>query len=307
MKNRLITVIGIVSLLGPTLPAQAWFATQGHDEITRTAVALLPVASPGCNGREVTEACWTSLFRLEAEALAGASVAPDLFKPRQAAPQLDAQENPEHYVDLELFAGRSLPAQRYEYFAALREVGVAPERIGVLPYAITEWTQRLTVTFAQLRRDPLSPGLRAQSVILAGILSHYAADLAQPLHTSIHHNGRALPPDYESPRTGIHYAIDGVLGKTSPTLPPDAPVAEPFEDLWTAVLTQLAESHSHVTTVYSFETAPASGEIDLESEAVRAFAQERFEIATRFVARLWVTAWEDSAEMTLPGWYAGGP
>jgi len=307
MKNRLITVIGIVSLLGPTLPAHAWFATQGHDEITRAAVALLPPAAAGCAGEAATDACFSSLFRLEAEALAAASVAPDLFKPDEAAPQLDAQESAEHYIDLELFQGRSLPSHRYEYLAALREIGVEPERIGVLPYAVVEWTQRLTVTFAALRRDPRHSGLRAQALTYAGILSHYAGDMVQPLHTSIHHNGWAEPPRYESPRTGIHFAIDGLIRNLPPTLPPDPPPVEPFADLWTAVLAQLAESHSHVAAIYSFETAPGSGEIDLESEAVRAFAQERFEVATRFVARLWVTAWEDSAEMTLPGWYRGGP
>ena len=301
-RFQLATVAAVAISLLP-LPALAWFATQGHDEISRAAASLLPPAAAGCDGRETTDACFTSLFRLEADALAAASVSPDLFKLEKLVPQLDVQESPEHYIDLELFEGGSLPPDRYQYLAALRAIDVEPARIGVLPYAIVEWTQRLTVAFTALRRDPLDPAWRAQALTYAGILSHYAGDLVQPLHTSIHHNGMAEPPLYESPRTGIHFAIDGLIRDAAPALPPDSPPAEPFEDLWSAVLAQLAESHSHVAAIYGFETAPASGEVDLESEAVRAFAQARFELAARFVASLWVTAWENSAEMEMPGWY----
>lgn len=296
-------ILTLAILLWPPLPAHAWFATQGHDEITRAATSLLPPPKAGCVGPEATDACFSSLFRADAEAMASSSIFPDLFKLEAVVPQLDVAESPEHYIDLELFQGGALPADRYRYLAALREIGVAPEQIGVLPYTVVEWTQRLTVTFAALRRDPRNRGLRAQALTFAGILSHYAGDLAQPLHTSVHHNGRAEPPDYETPKTGIHFAIDGLIRDLDPSLPPDAAAAEPFEDLWSAVLTQLAESHSQVETVYGFETAPGSGAIDLESEAVRAFARDRFETAARLVASLWLTAWEDSAEIELPGWY----
>ena len=59
-----------------------------------------------------------------------------------------------------------------------------------LPYSIAEWTQRLTIAFAEHRNDPENPHVRAKCLVFAGILSHYAADLHMPLHTSIHWDGR---------------------------------------------------------------------------------------------------------------------
>lgn len=283
--------------LGSATPAASWFADGGHDRITAAAVELLPPEMPRFFRKSCAKRwCWKA-----GDALSEAAKSPDAFKV-DALVQLHAQESPEHYIDLELFGGDPLPPERYAYVEALVDKEVAPERIGFLPYAIAEWSQRLTMTFLRLRRHPGDPGLEAQALTYGGILAHYAEDLAQPLHTSIHHNGRAEPPDWKSPRTGIHFAVDALVGDLEPTLPEDSTDVDAFDDLWSGILTALEESHRMVDDVYALETEPGSGEVDPGSPEARRFTRERYEAAARFTARLWLTAWERSGELELPEW-----
>ncbi len=275
--------------------AFAW-VVPGHSRITRAAMSILPDSMP-------------KFFREDAATVAHMAVDPDAMKQRELTAMAKA-ESPEHYLDLEFLQGHALPVQRFEYLELLDRLGVDPTKVGFLPYSIMEGTQRLTVAFAQYRQWPDDPAIQAKISFYAGLLSHYAGDLAQPLHTTIHHDGRA-GEDMKSPHTGIHLKMDRLFE----ILPPEdgalleglEPVA--FENLWTAFHAQLQESHAHVDDVYALEEILDDFETARQSEQARKFARDRYRTGALFIASLYVTAWEQSAAVELPWWleYPGHP
>ena len=199
--HRVHALIGVFVLCVITSPTVYAWHQQEHQFITAAVQRILPDDVPG----------W---FVAGVPGLAAhCSVDPDVFKSR-GTPHLRDAEAPEHYLDLELLGGTKLPKTRYTYLALCAKKGVAPEKAGLLPYAVIEWTQRLTLAFAEHRKWPDDPHIRAKCLVYASNLAHYAADLCQPLHTTIHFDGRA-DEGGSSPRTGIHQKVDGLLHKGS--------------------------------------------------------------------------------------------
>jgi len=69
----------------------------------------------------------------------------------QPEPELNAAQSPEHYLDLEWadLIG-TLPRKRFDYIHSLEiaqkvhpELGLVPEKVGLLPYQSTEVWERL--------------------------------------------------------------------------------------------------------------------------------------------------------------------
>ena len=272
--------------------AEAWHG-KGHHVATRLAVAAAGERMP-------------VFFREGAATVAHCSLDPDLFTRPIGPEPLHSAEAPEHYFDLELLKGQTPPATRYEFLALCARKGLAPNKVGLLPYAVSEWTRRLTVALAEHRAGPGNRHVRMKCLVYAGLLSHYAEDLCQPLHVTIHWDGRS-DADGNSPRTGIHTKVDALLGKLSPKAPAvlKGLGVEPVQDLLPGVLAEIGRSHRLVESVYQLakdlpdlaKPLPADG-------PVRAFASERLRAAVRFTASLYVTAWRDSATIKLPSWYS---
>lgn len=306
--SRALALAAIVLAAGLPLgaPARAWF-TVGHARVARSAVYALPLAVP-------------RFFREGAWAIGQAAVDPDLLKDR-TLPALRAAEEPLHYLDWELLQEAPLPPDRWAFVKLAEERKVDPSNVGLLPYSVIEGVQRLTITFAEHRRYPEDPYIQQKALVYAGWLAHYAGDLEQPLHTSIHHDGRTLP-DGSSPRTGIHQLVDGLFER-APIDPiallRDLPV-KAYPDAWSAVQAELATSHALVDRVYELEgdlraawpPAPPPGDPAAASApapaprppspAVVAFTAERYRATASFLASLYLTAWEQSAKIELPRW-----
>ncbi|HXT50963.1 MAG TPA: hypothetical protein VN811_07965 [Thermoanaerobaculia bacterium] len=220
-------------------PARAWF-TVGHAKVARAAVRALPPEVP-------------RFFRDGAFRVGEAAVDPDLFKDRNLV-ALRAAEDPLHYLDWELIAGMQLPADRWLFTAQVLERKVDPRNVGILPYSLLEAVQRLTMTFAEHRHYPDDEAIQQKALVYAGWLAHYAGDLEQPLHTSIHHDGRALP-DNSSPKTGIHQLVDGLFERVpfdEAKVTHDLPI-QVYPDVWVALQAELAKSHALVDRVYELE------------------------------------------------------
>ena len=220
------------------------------------------------------------------------SVDPDVIRGR-AAPALRSAERSEHFIDLELLQGRPLPPTRYEYVRLSKELNFDPGAVGTLPYALMEWTQRLAFAFEEHRRMPDNPFIQMKALYIAGVLSHYAADMTNPLHCTIHFDGRANP-DGSSPRTGIHAKVDGLpekLGLTADDYAVEKPV-EPFDDLFEGILAELESSRTHIDPIYA----------DEEGALTKAFALDRMRAAAAFTARLFETAWSYPLQDGLPSW-----
>jgi len=285
-----LAVISIAITAQPGL-LRAWHGPT-HERATRLALGSLPAdALP-------------AFFLEGAETIVDLAPAPDLARKPIAPDALSIAESPEHYFDMEHLEGAALPATRYEMLRFCCDKGLDPTQVGLAPYAIIEWTQRLTVALAEHRRWPDSPHIQAKCLIYAGTLAHYAQDLTMPLHTTIHYNGRASPEGQRTP-SNIHLKLDALPAKLPAdeqiTVDPDA--LAPVDDLYDAVVAELHASHALVDHVYEIEDDLPEYDQPLNPQGPAAeFARDRLAAAAIFTARLYATAWRDSAEIELPDW-----
>ena len=139
--ERLCRILGAV-VLASWAPASGWWPA-GHGIMTRAAVKALPQEMP-------------EFFRAGDFMIAHCSFDPDVSKNRGTSYVRDA-ERPEHYIDLELLRGRRLPKGRYGFIQLCDKLGIEPEDVGLAPYAVAEWTERLAVAFAEYRKWPDNP------------------------------------------------------------------------------------------------------------------------------------------------------
>lgn len=281
----------IIALAGWADSAAAWHG-KGHQRATRLAISVLP--------KDVPE-----FFGKGAASVAHCAVDPDLFKKPIAADEVNETEGPEHYFDLERLGGENIPPRRFGLMKWCGRKNISPTKVGMVPYSVTEWTQRLTVAFAEHRKWPENEHIRSKCLVYAGILSHYAQDLCMPLHTTIHYDGRAKP-DGSSPKTGIHLKVDALLEK----LPQPAGIriaterVRPFKNLLPAVIDELKASHALVERVYQLKShIPALKEPRIRDKDVAEFTRERLRASALFTARLFLTAWKDSADIEFPKWH----
>jgi hypothetical protein len=278
----------VLAMVVATL-ASAWVGP-GHEAASRLALNALRGRAPD--------------FLVEgAQTVAHCSVDPDLFSLR-SLPQLRDAQHGDHFLDLELLQGADLPTTRSGFEALCAAKGIKPQDVGTLPYALAEWTQRLTLALAEHRRWPDNPHVRAKALVYAGILAHFAQDLCQPLHTTVHFDGRAAEGG-KSPRSGIHLKVDALLHKvaTSEGATTGADVA-PLKDLLPGIMAEFRRSHALVDRVYEIEAGlPGATEALAADSPAAAFARERLAASARFTAVLILTAWEDSHSLKLPDWH----
>jgi hypothetical protein len=270
-----------LSLLGVDA-ASAWLAT-GHRQVAVDAVAGVSPELP-------------AFFRNGGAVVGHAAIDPDLWRNRDT-PALADREAPEHYLDLELLRGAELPAERDDYLRLLDRLRVSPRKAGALPYAIVEGSERLALCFAEHRRWPADETIRAKCLLQAGWLAHYLADLTQPLHTTIHHDGRVRGGG-ESPRSGIHRRVDALLDAAG-----DGGRVAPLAvgDLGAAIRSELRASHGLVDEVYRLEPK-LDGDRRRRDPRVAAFADERRRAAVRLTAGVFEWCWRRSVAIELPEW-----
>lgn len=290
IRSASLGALLVAAVLSPF--ASGWWAA-GHTCIVRAAVSSLPADMPG-------------FFRQGADHIAFYSMEPDLWAGRDV-PALRSSERPNHYLDLELLEGRELPPTRQEFHALCRELKLEPETVGTLPYAIREWYDRLVLAFAEYRRFPEEEAIRSKILYVAGVLSHYTADASQPLHCTVHYDGR-LKPDGSSPRSGVHLQMDALPGQLGLRPEEIAPKTEVMtvENAFQAALASIRQSHRRVRLVYQVAERLPPADEPLEGEAdrdVRALAVECCAAGAELTATLWCSAWIDSADVDPPAWY----
>ena len=288
MKRSVVgVVLGLLLLPGVS---HAWWGG-GHDLITIAAVRATPGDIP-------------AFFREGARGVAHMVYDPDIVKNR-GVPLARGAEHSEHYLDLELLEGRPLPRTRYAFIELCYELGVKPEHVGTVAYAVSEWTERLTVAFAEHRKWPDNPYIQSKCLMYAGILAHYSEDTCQPLHLTVHFNGKKQE-DGTVLHKGIHEKVDALpetLRMDPDELAKGLHVA-PVDSLMPEVIAQLYRGFKLVDSVYALgDRLPKYGQTDwnVDREVV-AFANERARESVRFTASLFVTAWRNSSSIELPGW-----
>jgi len=286
--RRALPILAAVITL-TTQTASAWH-DEGHYYAAVAAVKAMPEDVP-------------AFFREGSATVGHSSIDPDAFKHRDMQ-HLNHCEAPEHYLDLEMLQGKPLPPLRYDYLKMCHEMDIDPTKAGVLPYSICEWTQRLTIAFAEHRQYPDNPHIKAKCLVYAGVLSHYAADLHMPLHTSIHWDGRAVEGEtYVG--TGIHHKIDALPTKVpyNQLFAEPLPTALPSRDIFEFTIEELVKSNSLVDRVYELEPqVPDQSDMSPLQGDVLAFTLSRHRAAASFTADLFISAWRNSGDVRMPQW-----
>lgn len=300
---RMISVFFLI-LLFNSPSAWGWW-TQGHVLMTRIAIRALPETMP-------------SFFRSGEKMIAHVVVDPDLFKNREIEPEiryLRGIESPEHFINVERLEGRKMPDNRYEFVRLCRDSNLLENRVGLLPYAVAEWTERLAVVFAEYQKWPDNPYIQQKCLLYAGYLAHYAQDMCQPLHLTVHYNGRVLANGSVSQK-GIHGKLDGIigyLGFDSDKLARNLEV-KPLKNLMLGVFSQLDAGFILVDRVYELgnrfpnyleKPLGSFSELDIKNwmptDQVIEFSKDRVLEGARFTSVLYLTAWNISEKVQFNG------
>jgi hypothetical protein len=330
MKNRLSRLLLLLLLtLAPSGRLLAW-DYEGHRAVSLIALASLPTNFPA--------------FALEPaarERIAFLSGEADRW--RNVSDLTLRQDNgPDHYLDVEELAvyglkPEALPVFRYDFVAQLALARAAnPERfpaidpaknedhtrelVGFLPWAIADYYGKLKSGFSYLKAlqnagTPEEVANARQNIIyIMGVMSHFAADAAQPLHTTIHHHGWVgdNPHQYTTSR-GFHSWIDGgYLNKTGGAnvkelqsrLRPahlvtiNGRTAKPEETFQVEMLF-LVEQNKQVEPLYQLEKdgkLSGEGEKGLEGKA---FLEGQLLKAGQLLGDFWYSAWQEAPPDTF--------
>jgi hypothetical protein len=237
------------------------------------------------------------------------------------------ENEPDHYFDLDLLdqfglTVETLPPLRREYLRAMAvSKHVHPERVdaydasddaartkewpGFLPYAIAEHYAKLQAAFNEMqilerlnepaRRHQLEQ-VRHNAVYHMGLLAHFVADAAQPLHTTKHHHGWVgdNPNGYTSDR-GIHSHIDGGMRRhheltfelLQPHIASDRKVSA--ADPWKDVLAHIQRAFTQLEPLYRLER-----DSELLNETGKRFVIERLTDAATMLRALYAAAYAGS-------------
>jgi hypothetical protein len=333
-KTSSVGFLGLTAVLLLAPVAHGW-DYEGHRLVNQLALTALPADFPAF----VREPA-------NAERIAFLSGEPDRWRNVPDLP-IKQYNGVDHFCDLEQLADAGLDATtvtslRYEFaaqFAAGRaahpdkfpaidpakNLDHAREWPGFAPWAITEYYGKLKSAFSYLKafEDAGTPdevaNAKADIVYLMGVMGHYVADCAQPLHATIHHNGwvGANPNGYTT-WLGIHAWIDGGFSakagiKTAdiaPRITPAQPLvlatrADGRDPVFVAVMDYLLAQSKLVEPLYQLEKAgklsdeiektdrnrQVKGPVDAEG---RAFIEGQLLKGGEMLAAVWATAWKQA-------------
>ncbi|MCC6579381.1 MAG: hypothetical protein IT440_03005 [Phycisphaeraceae bacterium] len=270
-----------------TSPCIAWLS-DGHVKATKEAMTWLE------------DKGLPKFFMDHGDDIAREATLPDLWSERMM-PELRDGERANHYIDLELLQDRPLPPTRHQFIALCAEMKLNPVDAGYLPYAVTEQTQKLAMTMAEHRKWPDDKAIQQRILSEAAHLAHYAQDLAQPLHVTVHHDG------WEQPGSGIHFRMDSLFQRM--TVRAGEPNASAWDKLDVAAVMQCVNSsHALVKRVYELQVDLPPREGDwMPNAAIQKLADDRFRAAVKQTADLILTAWKMSEKIKLPAWLPAPP
>jgi hypothetical protein len=282
------------------LTAFSW-GNDGHTYVNQVAAQKIPESMP-------------AFLRTSAAVARIAYLGPEPDRWRGIAEYaLNNAQSPDHFIFLERIDGLGeLPRGRYEFYKMLYAKRAAaktnpddylPETVGLQPYITMEVFERLRAAFREYRRlkdagqstDPVEQDI----IFYAGWLGHYVADGAQPLHTTIHHDGWVgANPNGFTTVPGIHWRFENDFVHPNiqardfaGSVGPPQRLADPFHDY----IRYLRVSYGFVNRVYAFDKAKAFDGAGTP-ESVK-FAEERLAAGAQMLLNLWYTAWLQSADV----------
>ena len=325
MRNRFRSSWLLAAALLAPAALHAW-DYEGHRLVNQVALASLPADFPAF-AREPASA----------ERVAFLAGEPDRWRNvPDAVMRQSGGSWTDHFCDLEQIpdAGldfATLPSLRFDFVVAFAAGRAAhPDKFpaidpaknsdhtrewpGFAPWAITEYYTKLKSGFSYLKAFQENGGTpveianaQANIVYIMGVMGHYVGDCAQPLHTTVHHNGWVGPnPNGYSTASGIHSWIDGgFIGRAGinfaelgPRVKPAPPIslaarADQRDPLFVAVMDYLLAQHKLVEPLYAMDKA---NKFRIEGDAKpteegRAFITGQLLKGGEMLGALWVTAW----------------
>jgi hypothetical protein len=272
--------LAAATLLGLSTGAGFGWGLLGHRIITREAVERLP--------EELSRVMVAAAERLEERSL----------DPDTILRERDEEEGARHFIHVDAPGERSSDELPEEHVQALRRYGRdSLRRDGSLPWRIQEVLRDLE----EAMRAGDRPGIER----LAGFLSHYVADLHQPLHLTANHDGQ------ESRNPGIHKAfesrlIERYLSWYRKAIRRHRAVVGEIEHPFELIRAAIREGYPLVEGILAADTAARSslereGRDYLEALQERAgpIAEKQMSAAASAIAAFWYTAWVRAGKPAL--------
>ncbi len=288
-----VTMLAVATSMGAT-HAMRW-GYEGHEMTGRAAALNAPKDMP-------------EFFRKSVDQLTYLNPEPDRWRaPDSLSREMNEATSSDHFIDVEALPKGALDARdRWEYWARAQAGGVKRVRdAGFAYYAVLEHYQRLEHEF-QLYRNEKDEDRREfieQRIINeAGILGHFVADLANPLHTTVHYDRWAEPypnPNGYTTARGFHSRFESAYVKAN--IRPDEVHAgtrkEParLNDVRAEVLAYIMASHALVGQTYALDKIEAFGP-ETKSPGHKQFVVSRLVAGSDMLRDLWWTAWVKSGE-----------
>ncbi|HEY0566381.1 MAG TPA: nuclease, partial [Terriglobales bacterium] len=234
-------------------------------------------------------------------------------------PSLKNEQEPEHFIDLELLdAFGPLPAKRFDFEKQLETfqrdqqakgnpsaANLTPDKVGLQPWVVAEVWERLIVAFRQYRAAK-QQGLptahaEATAIYYAGWLGHYVADASNPLHTTVQYNGWTGPnPNHYTTQHTIHWHFESEYvhanlkpQEITPLLHQPKPMPAGWEGEWADYLAYLKHSNSLVEPLYKLDSAGAFREAGTPDG--HKFTVARLAEGAQKLSDMWYSAWLQSA------------
>ncbi len=336
LSRALLIVLG----LAPVATVRAW-DYEGHRIVNQVGLAALPADFPAF----VREPA-------NAERIAFLAGEPDRWRNVPDLPLKQFGSWEDHFLDVEQLpaagldpvkvspfrndfilqfaAGRAAHAANFPPIDPAKDADHTREWPGFAPWAIADYYARLKSGFSYLKvyqelgRPEEVANAEANIVYLMGVMGHYVGDCAQPLHTTVQHNGWVGPnPQGYTTWAGFHSWIDGGFiakaglktGDIAPPVKPVMPLAlEPRTDgrdpLFAAVMDYVLASNLLVEPLYRLEKAgklsdelEKTGKYHQDLEPVNAegtaFIEGQLRRGGEMLATIWLTAWKQAGPDTF--------
>jgi hypothetical protein len=302
---RTAVLLGGAAFLVAATPARVIWGSYGHGIVSRAASRHLPSEMP-------------EFFRNSGAQLEYLGPEPDRWRSRDLK-EMDNAWKFDHYIDMENVPEGAMEASdRYEFIAALYAAGIErPQQfVGFLPWRILEVYQRLTTEFAIWRNMEEGPDrgyVETRILNDAGILGHYAADAAQPHHTTIHFNGwaRGAPnPRGFTTKNDFHSRFESAFVEAHISYQDVAPgmASSPMalDDVRYAIWDHVMASNACVERQYELEQMYGFDPDAPAPEELRIFVTHRLTAGAEMLRALWWSAWVESetmaAQRSARGW-----
>jgi hypothetical protein len=315
---------------------------RGHDLVTRVAVRLVDQRAGAA------QPAYARLLRQKEHMLGHLANVPDIVW-RGMDAKVRSANGPTHYIDLEYVrAGHpephpnALPASAQQLreaiaktckqdpkncapgedmAAKIAKTGHAPLRILQLWSALEQEFRKIASIQKQSKTMPRSDKRAATAAMnralgLAGLLSHFVADLGNPLHTTKNYDGRLTG------QGGLHayfetHVVNALSLRLSHEVYQEAQSEQPFAKLIKKVKPQsraakvwalVVDSHQRIDDLFAMDRqlslvkkgdrilAGQRREAEIVAPKYQAFITSRLAMAADALAHIWLAAWQAAGE-----------